>query len=218
MTGIRVLIADDHPVFRFGLRALLLAADDLELAGEAGTGEDTLRLATALAPDVILMDINMPGMGGLEATRQILKEQPGAGILMLTMLEDDDSVFAAMRAGARGYLLKGTGGEEIIRAIRAVAAGEAIFGAAISQRILQHFASSAGPGGNAARTRPFQELTQREHEVLMLIAKGYTNAVIADQLFLSDKTVRNHVSSVFDKLQVSGRGEAIVRAREAGLG
>jgi DNA-binding NarL/FixJ family response regulator len=217
MEPIRVLIADDHPVFRFGLRAILMAEPITELVGEASAGEEAIALATATKPDVVLMDLNMPGIGGLEATRRILAVCPDAGILVLTMLEDDDSVFAAMRAGARGYLLKGTGGEEIIRAIRAVTAGEAIFGPPIAQRLLRHFASPPTSDPSATRS-PFPELTEREHDVLSLLAAGYTNTAIADRLFLSQKTVRNHVSNVFAKLQVTDRGQAIVRAREAGLG
>jgi DNA-binding NarL/FixJ family response regulator len=217
MEPTRVLIADDHPVFRFGLSAILMAEPTTELVGEAGTGDDAIALAVELHPDVVLMDLNMPDIDGLEATRRILAQCPGIGILVLTMLEDDDSVFAAMRAGARGYLLKGTGGEEIIRAIRAITAGEAIFGPPIAQRLLRHFANPPTRRTSSA-TSPFPELTEREHDVLSLLAAGFTNAAIADRLFISTKTVRNHVSSVFGKLQVSDRGQAIVRAREAGLG
>jgi DNA-binding NarL/FixJ family response regulator len=213
MEPIRVLIADDHPVFRFGMRALLSAEPDMAVVGEATTGAEARTLAVEQRPGVILMDLNMPGGNGIEATRQILEALPEAAILVVTMFEDDDSVFAAMRAGARGYLIKGTNAEETVRAIRAVAAGEAIFSPAIARRLMQFF------GAPAAVVPPaFPELTDREREVLALIAQGYTNTAIADRLFLSPKTVRNHVSSIFSKLQVAGRGEAIVRAREAGLG
>ncbi len=213
---IRVVIADDHPVFRFGLRAVLTVDNSTELAGEASTGDEAVELVVRLRPDVVLMDLNMPGVHGIEATRRILATCPDVGILVLTMVEATDSVLAAMQVGARGYLLKGAGAEEILRAIRSVAAGEAIFGPAIAARLLQHFARS----GERARsgTQAFPELTPREHEILTLIAGGYTNPAIAERLYLSPKTVRNHVSSTFGKLQVTDRGQAIVRAREAGLG
>jgi DNA-binding NarL/FixJ family response regulator len=216
MERIRVLVADDHPVFRYGMRALLSAEPDTELVGEATDGEAAIQLATSLRPDVILMDLNMPGTNGIEATRRILEAGPQSevGILMLTMFEDDDSVLAAMRAGARGYVLKGADGAETLRAIRAVARGEAIFGPSIARRLTQYFAA---PGQEAVATRAFPELTEREHDILALIARGYTNTAIADRLYLSPKTVRNYVSSIFAKLQVADRAGAIVRAREAGL-
>ncbi len=210
---IRVLVADDHPVFRYGMRAILSSKPDVELVGEARDGEEAVALAVALKPDVILMDLNMPGTGGIEATRRILEKLPGVGILVLTMIEEDDSVFAAMRAGARGYLLKGADGAETIRAIRAVAGGEAIFGPSIARRLTGYFA-----GAKDAATQPFPELTEREREILSLIARGRTNAAIAEALYLSPKTVRNYVSNIFTKLQVADRAEAIVRAREVGLG
>jgi DNA-binding NarL/FixJ family response regulator len=210
---IRVLVADDHPVFRYGMRAILSSKPDVELVGEAKDGEEAVELGLELRPDVILMDLNMPGTGGIEATRRILEALPGAGILVLTMIEEDDSVFAAMRAGARGYLLKGADGDETIRAIRAVAGGEAIFGPSIARRLTGYFA-----GSENATARPFPELTEREREILSLIAHGRTNAAIAESLHLSPKTVRNYVSNIFTKLQVSDRAGAIVRAREAGLG
>jgi DNA-binding NarL/FixJ family response regulator len=213
MEPVRILIADDHPVFRFGLRALLGAESDFTVVGEATTGEETLALAEALQPDVILMDINMPGLNGIEATRRALEVSPGIGVLIITMFEDDASVFAAMRAGARGYLLKGAAGEETIRAIRSVSEGEAIFSPSVARRLIQYF--SAPPVEQAPL---FPELTEREREVLQLIAQGYTNAAIAERLTLSPKTVRNHVSNIFGKLQVAGRAEAIIRARDAGLG
>ena len=216
MERVRILVADDHPVFRYGMRALLSAERDAELVGEATDGEEAIQLASSLRPDVILMDLNMPGTNGIEATRRILEASPpGVGILMLTMFEDDDSVFAAMRAGARGYVLKGADGAETLRAIRAVARGEAIFGPSIARRLTQYFAASRQePGAMQA----FPELTERECDILTLIACGYTNTAIADRLYLSPKTVRNYVSSIFAKLQVADRAGAIVRAREAGLG
>jgi DNA-binding NarL/FixJ family response regulator len=213
MEPVRILIADDHPVFRFGLRALLSAEPDFAVVGEATTGEEALALAEALQPDLILMDVNMPGLNGIEATRRALEVSPRIGVLIITMFEDDASVFAAMRAGARGYLLKGAAGEETIRAIRSVSEGEAIFSPAVARRLIQYFSSPP-----ASHAPVFPELTEREREVLHLIAQGYTNAAIAEKLTLSPKTVRNHVSNIFGKLQVAGRAEAIIRARDAGLG
>ena len=214
METIRVLIADDHPHFRDGLRALLVSAPDLDVVGEAGDGEQAISLATELQPDVILMDINMPGGGGIEATRRILRTSPHIAILVISMFEDDDSVFAALQAGARGYLLKGALKAEILRSIRAVSSGEAIFGPSIAKRLIQYF---AGPRPSAPPDA-FPELTDREHEILALIAQHETNPEIAKRLYLSPKTVRNHVSNIFTKLQVSDRAQAIIRAREAGLG
>ncbi len=211
--SIRILIADDHPVFRFGLRALLQGEPDMEVVGEATTGQEAVEMALALRPDVVLMDLNMPELNGIEATRRIRAESSEIGVLVLTMF-DDDTVFAAMRAGARGYLLKGAEGEETLRAVRAVAGGEAIFSPTIADRIMGYFAQA--PAQPAARA--FPELTAREREVLTLIARGLTNQAIAARLVLSEKTVRNHVSSIFSKLQVADRAEAIIRAREAGLG
>jgi len=213
---IRVAIVDDHPVFRFGLRAVLAADASTELAGEAATGAAAVALATRERTDVILMDLNLPDLHGIEVTRRILATQPGIGILVLTMVESTDSVLAAMRVGARGYVLKGAGAEEILRAIRAVAAGEAIFSPAIAGRVLRHFARP--DERERVGDRAFHELTPREHEVLTLIAGGLTNPAIAERLFVSPKTVRNHVSTIFGKLQVTDRGHAIVLAREAGLG
>jgi len=210
---IRVLIADDHPVFRFGLRALLQAEPGFDVVGEATSGEQAMELAAALEPDIILMDINMPGINGIEATRNILRERPNIGVLIITMF-DDDTLFAAVRAGARGYLLKGAEGEETLRAIRAVANGEAIFSPSIAQRLTQFFNTSA----STASVPEFPQLTEREREVLTFIAEGYTNTAIAERLTLSPKTVRNHVSNIFSKLQVADRAQAIIRAREAGLG
>jgi DNA-binding NarL/FixJ family response regulator len=212
MKRIRVLVADDHPVFRYGMRAILGAEPDTEIVGEATDGAEAVTLAAELGPDVILMDVNMPGINGIEATRRILEASPQTGVLMLTMFEDDASVFAAMRAGARGYVLKGADGEETVRAIRSVAGGEAIFGPGIAHRLVQFFAAPA------SKAEAFPELTDREREILSLMAGGYTNAAIADRLYLSPKTVRNYVSSIFTKLGVPDRTQAVIRAREAGLG
>ena len=215
---ISVLVADDELNVRIGLRALIQAADDLRFAGEALTGAETVRLAAATQPDVILMDINMPdeqaaALSGIAATRQILRTSPHIGVLMLTMFDDDDSVFAAMQAGARGYLLKGALKAEILRAVRAVAGGEVIFGAALAQRVARYFAGIRP----APVAELFPELTEREREVLTLLAQECNNAEIAAQLVLSEKTVRNHVSNIFAKLQVADRVQAVLRARGAGL-
>jgi DNA-binding NarL/FixJ family response regulator len=207
---ISVLVADDHPVFRQGLKTLLEGVPDIELIGEAADGDEAVAKALELKPDVVLMDVRMPGMNGIDATRKIVAADTGIGILVLTMFEDDDSVFAAMRAGARGYLLKGSEQEEVMRAIRSIASGEAIFGPAIARRLIGYFSS--------ASTEAFPELTAREREVLELIAQGRNNQAIAGELVLSLKTVRNHVSNVFNKLQVTDRAGAIVKAREAGMG
>jgi DNA-binding NarL/FixJ family response regulator len=213
---IRVLVADDHPVFRYGMRAMLEAEPDIELVAEATDGEEAVARALDLEPDVILMDLNMPKTNGIEAARKILDALPGTAILMLTMFEEDDSVFAAMRAGAHGYVLKGADGEETIRAIRAVAGGEAIFSPTIARRLTQYFAKPHRKPGS--ESQPFPELTDRERDILTLIAQGYTNTAIADRLYLSPKTVRNYVSNLFTKLQVADRAQAMIRAREAGLG
>ncbi len=210
---LRVLIADDHPLFRQGLRVLVESADDLTVVGEAQTGSDAIAQTLEKRPHVVLMDLNMPHLGGVEATRRIVAAHPQTRVLILTMFEEDESVFAAMRAGARGYLLKGSGRDEVLRAVRTVAAGEAIFGPAIAQRLTSYFASTAG-----GAPRPFPELTAREHEVLELIARGNSNGEIAAALAVSLKTVRNHVSNVFTKLRVATRAQAIVKARESGMG
>jgi len=211
MTPMRVLIADDHLFYREGLRVMLGAVPEIQLVGEAAAGDEAIERAVALQPDVVLMDLKMPGASGIEATRRIVRESPRIGVLVLTMF-DDDSVFAAMRAGARGYLLKDARLEDVVRAIDAVGRGEAIFSPSIAQRLLSYFASSR------STTLTFPELTEREHEILGPIAHGRTNDQIAEQLVVSIKTVRNHVSTIFSKLQVADRAQAVVRAREAGLG
>ncbi len=210
--AIRVLIADDHTLFRQGLRSLLAAA--VEIVGEAATGREAVAAAEQLQPDVVLMDIQMPDLSGIEATRRIVQTSPHIGVIMVTMFEDSDSVFAAMRAGARGYILKGAGQEEVLRSIEAVARGEALFGAAIAGRLVSYF--SAPRPDIAADV--FPELTPREREVLELIAQGANNPEIAQKLTISPKTARNHVSNIFSKLQVADRADAIIRARNAGLG
>jgi DNA-binding NarL/FixJ family response regulator len=210
---IRVVIADDHPVFLAGLRTLVEESPQLQYAGQAAHGAEAVQVCAATQPDVVLMDIRMPGVNGIDATRQIVTATPGTGVLMLTMLEDDTSVLAAMRAGARGYILKGAHPDQILRAISAVAAGEVIFGAALAARMAAFFRGTPG------RVAPaFASLSQREHEVLDLIAAGESNTAIATRLALSEKTIRNNVSAILTKLQVTDRSAAIVRARNAGLG
>ena len=213
---IRILIADDHPVFRFGLRALLEAQSDIVVVGEAESGAAAVQMAQSLRPDVVLMDINMPGLNGIEATKQIMASatSPRAAVLIITMF-DDDTVFTAVRAGARGYLLKGAQGDETLRAIRAVANGEVIFSPGVAAQMMDFFARGV-PGVSYAM--PFPELTPREREILGLLAQGLSNSAIAEKLVLSPKTVRNQVSTIFGKLQVASRSEAIIKAREGGLG
>ena len=218
MDTIRILIADDHALFREGLRALFAALPDIEVVGEAADGAIAITQVDALHPDVVLMDINMPGVNGIEATRRILSTHPNLGIIMVTMLEDDASVFSAMRAGARGYVLKGAHHEEILQAIRAVAAGQAVFGPAIAARMMNFFQGLNGAPKTGSPTPAFPELTEREREVLTLIAKGVSNKEIAEKLFISMKTVSNHITNIFSKLQVADRAQAIIRARDAGLG
>jgi DNA-binding NarL/FixJ family response regulator len=212
---IKVLIADDHPLFRQGLRAALADAEGLSVVAEVGDGLAAVTAAAELGADVVLMDLHMPGGSGIDAIRQIAVSCPGTPVLVLTMFDNDESLLTAMRAGARGYLVKGADRDDILRAIRAVVAGEVVFGAGVAERALAFFAASP-VGGRAAR--PFPELTDREVEILQLIGQGMSNAAIARRLTLADKTVRNHVSNVFAKLRVLDRSQAIIRAREAGLG
>jgi len=213
---IRVLLADDHPVYREGLAALLASVDGLEVVGTAEDGLAAVALATELQPDVVVMDVQMPGLDGIEATRRLTTASPHIGVVVLTMAEVDATLFSAMQAGARGYLLKGANQTEITRAVTAVARGEAIFGPAIARRIADFFAGP--PAGSSAAEQAFPQLTGREREILELVAAGRSNGQIASALFLSPKTVRNNVSNIFAKLHVADRAEAIVRAREAGLG
>lgn len=206
----RVLLVDDHPLYREGLAMALTTMAGVEVVGQAGDGESAVDLADRLRPDVVVMDLHLPGMSGVEATRRIVAALPTTGVLVLTMLEGDDSLFAAMRAGARGYLLKGADRAEIERAVRTVASGEVVFSAGVTDSVVAWFRT----GGES----PFPELTEREREVLDLVARGLTNAEIASRLVVSDKTVRNHVSNVFAKLHVTTRAGAVARARDAGLG
>ncbi len=213
--ALRVLIADDHPLFRDGLRTLLTSAPDAELVGEATTGEEAISLVAELQPDVVVMDLQMPGMGGVEATRRVVSGSPHVRVLVVTMFEDDATVFSAMRAGARGYVLKGANYREMLRAIQAVGDGEAIFSPAVAVRLADYFANSIRP---SAPPDVFPELSEREREILALLARGLKNPEIAARLYLSPKTVRNNVSNILTKLQVADRTQAVIRAREAGLG
>ncbi|XVQ82209.1 response regulator [Microbispora siamensis] len=212
---IRLLIADDHPMFRFGLRAALADVDGMTVAGEAADGNAAVAMAGELGVHVVLMDLDMPGMNGIDAIGELRRRLPEVAVLVLTMYDNDESLFTAMRAGARGYLVKGAEQEQIVRAVRAVVLGEVVFGTGVAERALAYFAA-APVGGRAAR--PLPELTDREIEVLRLVADGLNNAEIARRLFLSEKTIRNHISSIFGKLQVDDRAQAIVRARRVGLG
>ena len=211
---VHVLIADDHPLFRTGLRLALDHSEGIEVVGEAATGTEAVRLAGQLQPDIVVMDLDLPELHGVEATRRLVADSPHIRVLVLTMFEDDDSVFAAMRAGARGYLLKGADQADIARALQAMSAGEAIFGPSVAQRIIDFFAKPRPPGEPPV----LPQLSAREREVLDLLAAGRSNSAIASRLVLSQKTVRNHLSNIFSKLQVADRSEAIVLAREAGLG
>lgn len=211
---IRVVLADDHPVVRAGLEALLSSLPGIEVVGVAATGREAIREVVTTRPDVAVLDLQMPDLDGFAATRELARSAPEVAVLVLTMFEDDDSVFAAMRAGASGYVLKGADQEEILKVIRAVAAGEAHFGPAIARRLMSFF-SAPKP---STVLEAFPELTSREREILDLIARGRANQEIASALYLSPKTVRNHISNVFAKLQVADRAQAIIRAREAGLG
>ncbi len=214
MDDIRVLVADDHPMFRSGLCALLNGTPGMIVVGQVASGDEAVALAVEIQPDIVLMDLKMPGLSGIDATRRIVATSPHIGVLVVTMFEDDHLVFTALRAGARGYILKDGDEEEILRAVRAVAGGEAIFGPSIAERLIAYFASP----WPTVPAHLFPELTQREREILDLIAHGRPNPDIAQRLFLSPKTVANHVSNIFAKLQVADRAEAIIRAREAGLG
>lgn len=206
------MIADDHRLFREGLRALLSVVDNLEIVSEVENGQEAVEQALLTEPDIIIMDIQMPGMNGLEATRQILHASPRIGILIVSMFDDDDNVFAAMQAGARGYLLKGSAPDELLRGITAVAQGEALFAPSIARRLMTYFSRPA-----RLPAPLFPELTSREREILSLIAQGQDNGRIARSLELSEKTVRNHITNIFSKLQVGSRAEAVLRAREAGF-
>jgi len=212
MDPVRVLVVEDHPLFRKGVVALLDAVPDLTVAGVCVSGEEAVTRTAELRPDVVLMDLQLPGMSGIEATRAIVTADPDIRVLVLSLFEDEDSVFLALRAGARGYVLKDADEDEITGAIRAVARGEAIFSQAVAGRVLAFFA--------LPRPAPkvFPALTEREREILGLIAQGQPNPSIARRLSLSPKTVANYVSAIFAKLQVADRAGAMVRAREAGLG
>ena len=210
---VEVVVVDDHPMFRLGMVALLSSLPDIEVVGEAGSVAEAVAVVDRTEPDLVIMDLQLPDGSGITATEQLLARRPQTGVLVVTMFSDDDAVFAAMRAGARGYLVKGAGQDEIERAVRAVANGEVILGPPIAQRAAALFAVR-----RAAAPSPFPELTEREHEVLELLARGLDNQAIAHRLVISDKTVRNHVSNVFTKLQVPDRPRAIVKAREAGMG
>lgn len=209
---IRVLVADDHPLVRSGLRLLIDNMSDVDFVGEAGDGGEAARLATELAPDVVVMDINMPGMNGIDTTSRIVDGGNDVAVLILTMFEDDELVFSAMRAGARGYILKGASPDDVGRAIRAVAAGEVLLGAPIARRVAEYFSGRLSPEA------VFPGLSDRERQTLDLLAQGLSNKDIATRLYLSEKTVRNYVSDIYTKLQVASRAEAVVKARQAGLG
>ena len=220
----RIVLADDHPLFREGVASLLGRSGDAVLVAEAATGEEAVRLADELLPDIVLMDIKMPGMGGTEATRRIVGRNPHIGVIVLTMFEDEESVFAALKAGARGYVLKDADRGMLLEAIRAVARGEALLGPSVARRVLEQFAQVSTPAPESPSSVPsveresFEELTPRELEVLGLIATGRRNREIAGRLVISERTVGNHISNIFAKLQVADRAQAIVRARQAGLG
>lgn len=210
---IRILIADDHPMVRSGMQAFLNSVPDIEIVGEAGSGEEAVAAALEQQPDVVLMDIQMPGLNGIEATRQILRDSPHIGMIMVTIYDDNDAIFASMQAGARGYILKGADQAEILRAIHAVSNGEALFSPGIAQRLVNYFTTL----GTVTTRTAFPELTERERQILNLIAKGSNNQQISERLSLSLKTVRNHISNIFSKLQVADRAQAILKARDAGL-
>jgi DNA-binding NarL/FixJ family response regulator len=213
--SVRVVLADDHPMYRYGLGAVLDQADAVDVVASVGDGAALLRVVSEQRPDVVVTDLSMPDLDGVEATRRLLAAHEGLAVLVLTMHEDDEYVFAALRAGARGYLVKGAGGDEIVRAVLAVASGDAVYGGSVARRIVAFF---AGPSGESPTARAFPDLTPRERDVLELLAVGCRNHEIARRLELSEKTVRNHVSSVLVKLQVTDRAAAVARARDAGLG
>lgn len=215
MTSSLVLVvADDDPLYRRAVCTTLSSLGNSEIVAEAATGDEAVSASSQHHPDVVVMDIKMPGLDGIEATRRIVQADRETAVLIVTMFEDDDTVFAAMRAGARGYVVKGASEEEIVRAVEAVSKGEAIFSAPVAQRVLRYFATGRG----APEATAFPELTVREREILELIARGNNNIAIAQRLCLSQKTIRNNVSTIFNKLQVADRAQAIVRARQAGLG
>jgi DNA-binding NarL/FixJ family response regulator len=211
-----ILIVDDHPLFRDGLAGILAGDPTVEVVGAASDGAEAVQLAAGLQPDVVLMDLHLPNLNGIDATRMIVEASPHIAVLVVTMFDDDASVFSAMRAGARGYFLKGATGPEILRAVHAAGSGEAIFSPSVARQLIAYF--KTGSANHASVSVPFPELTQREREVLHLIASGKSNPEITRELVLSPKTVRNHISNIFSKLQVADRSQAIVRAREAGLG
>jgi DNA-binding NarL/FixJ family response regulator len=210
---LRILIVDDHPMFRFGLRTMLDLIAGLDVVGEAANGQQAIVAAEQLRPDVVIMDLHLPDLNGVEVTRRLVRDYPNVAVLVVTMFYDDESIFAAMRAGAHGYLLKGADQGDIARAVHAVGRGEAIFGPTIASRVLRYFGRPL-----PSSTGRLPELTTREREILDLIARGESNTAIAQRLVLSPKTVRNHVSNIFSKLQVADRAQAITRAQEAGLG
>lgn len=214
MGGTRVLLADDHPLYREGVRALLETEPGLEVVGAAATGPEVVRMAAELLPDVVVMDLRMPGLDGIEATRQVLAANPQIRVLVLTMFDDDNQVLDAMRAGAHGYLLKDGDPEQLVIAVRAVSCGETVLGGTVAKRMIEFSTRPARP----SPPRAFPQLTAREHEVLELMARGERNDLIARRLFLSEKTVRNNVSNIFTKLCVTSRAQAVARARDAGYG
>lgn len=216
MTDIGVVVVDDHQIVRDGLVALLRALPGIEVRGAAADGRDALHVVEETQPDVVVMDIQMPELDGIEATRFITSRHPAVKVVMLTMNEDDDTVLSAMRAGASGYLLKGSGADEVHNAIRAAASGGMVFGASLAARVATYFASAVAPA--ATTQEPFPDLTERERSVLHMLAAGKSNDAIAGELYVSSKTVRNTVSTIYAKLHAAGRAEAIVKAREAGYG
>lgn len=210
---LRLLIADDHPLFRDGLRSSLGSLPECTIVGEAADGAEAIRQALSLKPDVVLMDIGLPVVDGVAATRQIVNEQPSTRVLMVTMHEDDASVVAALRAGAHGYVVKGSTAEDVLRAVKAVAEGEVLVGAAVADRLVSVLSSGVSADSHAELT----SLTAREREALRLIGRGLRNSQIAAQMHVTPKTVRNYVTRIFGKLVITTRAEAVIRARDAGL-